>query len=650
MRQAMAVPCIALCCCLADPAAQVVFRAGVDLVEVDAAVVNAEGRPALGLNAADFILRVDGRPRTIESVDYVNAVATSPNDSSVSAAETIRRTARHVLFIVDEGNISAGGGRGAIRAAGRVLAQLGPRDRIGVLTIPSGPAVDFTEAHEPIQAALNKIVGHASTASGTGDYSLNDQELFAFDIGGTNDDRILQQRVLARECPQTMPPERREVCESSLRSDAQDRLDSIRERTRDALGQLEKVFRALGGMAGAKSVIFVSEGLLMRPDHRDDRVIETLGAQAATAGVRFYAVLLDSPTVDASDAGARARPPSQLPQDRTIREDGLSALATTSGGVFVRITAAPDAAFQRLGTSLSGFYVVAFRVLPTDGEGPHQIKLASARTDLSVHARSQFVKPSATAHAAPARTPPANTTFSSLKIDKTTLRLATRSIPDTDGRIRLVLSVDVLDPAANPVSALALGYKLKAGDRILADTGRIVPVVRDVDGARPISYVAFQGLTPGQYKLDVSASDGTKHTAFVSHPLVASLHTIGAYRLSDLFLAASAPNDLGPFPTPAVPVISTGEAVMGVDVAAPDAAALAGAAVLFAIVTKEGTEAQAGPAQPLAVNGPLDQFVRATLQVPNGGHTEYIGRATLLVNGTSLGQIDAPFRVVYSGK
>jgi hypothetical protein len=145
--------------------------------------------------------------------------------------------------------------------------------------------------------------------------------------------------------------------------------------------------------------------------------------------------------------------------------------------------------------------------------------------------------------------------------------------------------------------------------------------------------------------LDVSASDGTKHAAFVSHPVVASLHTIGAYRVSDLFLAASASNDQGPFPTPAVLVVSTGRVVMGVDVAAPDAAALAGAAVQFAIVTKEGTEAQTGTVQPLTTSGPLDQFVRGTLQVPNGGTTDYVARATLLLNGTSLGQIDVPFRV-----
>jgi VWFA-related protein len=647
MRQALIGACAGLALWLARPTAQVVFRGGVDLVEVDAIVVSADGRPALGLTAADFALKVDGQLRSIESVEYIDAATTTPGASRGSMTLTGRAAARHVLFVVDQGNISAGGGRRAISAASRVLDQLGRSDRIGVLSIPSGPTVDFTERHEPVRAALGQIVGHASLASGTGDYSLNDQELFAFDVGASPDDRSTQQAVLVRECPLTMPPSRREACVDSLRAEAQDRLDAIRERSRAALTQLDKVFRSLARMAGPKIVIFVSEGLLMRPDHRDDGTIRALGAQAATAGVTFFAVLLDGPTMDVADAGRRERPPSSLSQDRTIREDGLKALAVVSGGLLIRITAAPDAAFQRLGNTLSGFYAIAFRVLPADRDGPHEVQVTTALKGVSLYARSQFVKtPVAVSVAAPPRAAAVKSTFSSLKIDKTTLRVATRSIPDAGGRIRLVFSVDVLDQAANPISALALGYKLKAGNRVVADTGRIVPVTHGANGsADPISYVAFQGLAPGQYQLELSASDGTKHTAFVSHPVVADLHTIGAYRVSDLFLAASAPNEQGPFPSPAVAVISSGEAVMGVEVTATDAAALAGLAVQFAVVKPEGAEVETGPIQPLAANGMLDQFIRATIRVPTAGANDLVARAMLLLDGTRLGQVDAPFRV-----
>jgi VWFA-related protein len=646
MRSALIGACIGVVCCLARPAGQVVFRGGVDLVEIDAVVVNGDGRPALGLTAKDFTLRVDGQPRPIESVEFFDARAASTKESSATT-ETLRRTAsRHVLFVVDEGNISAGGGRRAVSAASRMLDQLGPSDRIGVLSIPSGPSVDFTDSHEPVRAALQKVVGRASSAAEAGEFNLNDQELFAFDVGQSMNDRTTQQNVLVRECPLTMPPQRREACEGSLRSEAQGRLEGIRERSRATIAQLDKLFRSLARMSGPKVVILVSEGLLMRPDHRDDGVITTLGAQAAATDVMFYAVLLDGPTIDV-DAGGRPRPPSSLQQDRTIREDGLSALAGASGGVLVRVTAAPDAAFERLGHALSGFYIVAFRVLPGDRDGPHQVQLTSSAAGASLHARTQFVKTPVVARTAmPARTSSVKPSFSTMKMDKTTLQVATRSIADANGRVRIVFSLDVLDQAANPVSALALGYKLKAGDRVVAETGQVVPVTHGADGrAEPVSYVAFQGLAPGQYKLEVSASDGSKHTAFVTHPVVANLHAVGAFRLSDLFLAAVAPNAQGPFPSPASVVTSTGEVVMGIDVTAPDASTLADATVQFTILSQDGAELQAGPVLPLAAGGPLNQFVRTTLQVPSGAANDCIARAVLLLNGTRLGEVDAPFRV-----
>ena len=48
---------------LAGHAQEPVFRAGVDLVTVDAIVVDKDGRPVTGLTADDFILTVDGKPR-----------------------------------------------------------------------------------------------------------------------------------------------------------------------------------------------------------------------------------------------------------------------------------------------------------------------------------------------------------------------------------------------------------------------------------------------------------------------------------------------------------------------------------------------------------------------------------------------------------
>src|SRR5262249_41548414 len=155
-----------------------------------------------------------------------------------------------------------------------------------------------------------------------------------------------------------------------------------------------------------------------------------------------------------------------------------------------------------------------FRVLPSDREGTHKIQVATSNGKLSVVARSEFAVPAAprpalTAErtAAAVRPPRRRETVSSVSVDKIRLRAATHALADTNGAVRIRLIVDVHAPAAAPASALALGYKLAAGDRIVAEDGRVVPVVRDGTGdAAPVSYIAFRNVPPGRYSLRLSAS------------------------------------------------------------------------------------------------------------------------------------------------
>jgi VWFA-related protein len=649
--------------------AQTRFRAGVDMVEADAVVLDGTGRPVRGLTIADFTLSVDGQARPIESVDYVDAGEAgvrSGNEAANSADRAPQRRAdRHVIFVIDEGNISAGGGKAAIASAQRMLDRLGPADRIALLTLPTGPSVEFTTEHAPVRAALDRSVGRAARPTGADDFDLSLVEVFAFDIGATVDERALQQKILMRECPPAMPPGRRELCEDSLRAEAQARLESYRERGRATVGGLDKLFRALSRMQGPKIVVLVSEGLLLRPDLRDASVVSQLARLAAASRVTLYSVLLESPLVDAGAALGRERsglPTSTAGQDRAIEEDGLKALTSESGGLLFRAPAAPDEAFRRLADALSGYYLVTFRSTPADTDGPHKIALKATRQSLSVHARAQFVmttaelRPSSAGPGAglragpsagprPVTAPRRSDAASAFTIDKVAVQVATRSIADANGKIRILLSLDVRDPAAHETAALALGYKLRVGDRIVTDSGRVVPVTRGPDGkAQPISYIAFQGLAPGTYELQLSASDGSKHSAFVSHTVSARLHAIGGYTLSDLLIAGSAQSADGPFPVPARPV-ATDQIVTGVEVTAADRAALANTTVRFEVVLAGGRETVAAQDVTLSPGGPLGQFVRATLDLAAASPGEYVARVSIVTAGTSLGAVDAPFQV-----
>ena len=80
------------------------FRAGVDLITVDVAAVDAKGRPVEDLKRGDFVVKVDGKPRPTISAELIKidrgqpAKAVRPADALISTnaapenARPIRRS------------------------------------------------------------------------------------------------------------------------------------------------------------------------------------------------------------------------------------------------------------------------------------------------------------------------------------------------------------------------------------------------------------------------------------------------------------------------------------------------------------------------------------------------------------------------------
>ena len=72
-------------------ARQPTFRSGVELVTVDAAVLDGDGRPVAGLGAEDFRIEVDGRLRRVVSAQFVDL--SKPNEvPSVLSATPVSYT------------------------------------------------------------------------------------------------------------------------------------------------------------------------------------------------------------------------------------------------------------------------------------------------------------------------------------------------------------------------------------------------------------------------------------------------------------------------------------------------------------------------------------------------------------------------------
>ena len=360
---------------------QPVFKSAIDVVEAETVVVDAAGQQVRSLIPSDFSLTIDGREREIASATYIAFAGAGAEDATPSGSRSNNVEGRRLVLAVDEGNITAGSGHGAVLAAQRLVRTLGPADRVALVTLPGGSKIEFTKDVEHVQAALEQVVGRAPRPHG--DFSLSVAELYAFGPGASPLDRQTQQRVIARECSSG-----RADCPDQVQAEAALRLHEMSQRSQATLHALTGVFSGLARLPGRKTVVLISEGLSVRPDNSDAQAIATIGKQAAAARATLYTVLLDGQLIDVSDTRSS---PSRA-EDRAFEEEGLRDLTSRAGGALLRVVGKEDAAFARLAQELAGYYLIAFPVQTGDRDGrTHAIKVTTHRSDLTIRTRAEFI-------------------------------------------------------------------------------------------------------------------------------------------------------------------------------------------------------------------------------------------------------------------
>ena len=139
-----------------------VFRSGVDLLTVQAAVMDKDGRPVRDLQTSDFTVTVNGQPRKVVFARFNGADATgvyapsAPGTAPTTPVPT--PSGRLVMFVVDRDTIRTGSEKPLFEAGSRVLDALAPSDAVGLLGLPTG-GVKPTREHQRVRAGLNEMTG-----------------------------------------------------------------------------------------------------------------------------------------------------------------------------------------------------------------------------------------------------------------------------------------------------------------------------------------------------------------------------------------------------------------------------------------------------------------------------------------------------------
>ena len=384
-----------------------IFRGGTNLVQVDAIVADADGRPVGDLTAADFDVLDDGKPVTIDRVRFLGAEEYA-GDATLAPIrshddeerEASRDDVRVYAIVLDDYHVPRMGELRVIEPLLAFVRALPPTDLLAVYyPLDSVTDVAFSRDRDPVIKAIRAFYGRL------GDYTPK---------------HPVEEEHLRH--PGAIETIRRQIVTSSL----------------------EGLAIHLGGIKqGRKSIIFVSEAFTL-----PDADVRDLYEAANRANVAFYP--LDPRGLTADRAVDRGRTPGQVMAMVTPPREFMRTLALETGGrpIFSNDV---SAALGQVIRDSRAYYLIAYESPHPDDGKFHRVTVRVKRPKATVFARSGYwgyKRGENTIPASPAVAPVSAAVQAA--VDKLADSLRPDSDEPTDGR-RRVLMPRPADPSPAPL-------------------------------------------------------------------------------------------------------------------------------------------------------------------------------------------------------
>lgn len=631
----------------APPAPQLprpAFEAETEIVLVDVNVIDRDARPVPALTAADFELQVNGQPRPIQSVQFISTVPAdatpaTPREAAASSNDTAT-TGRLLLFVVDEGNLRVSSSRSVLRTAQSLFERLAPGDLVGLARLPTGVGnVEFTTDRKRVSDALLKVTGSVTNRAGM--TKVNISEAWALE----NNDSSTWQQAVDRECAGESGAGR-EACASVVEGDARSLLSESSARARGTLSALDGLLAGLTQLKTPINIVMISEGLFVARDRNNMRDI---GRRAAEARATIHVMRPGTSYFDIEDVSA---PGATRFFDDGLLSEGLEQLADQTRGTLSTINASANAAFERLGRELSGYYLLGFEPTDADRRGQeHRIRVQVRPRGLTVRARPTFVlHDAAPTNAAVAAMTPVEQVTEVLRQPLPTRGLPMRvasftSIDGGSAKVRVVISAELGDPVTSekelPIGVIVLDKNDKA---VFSRAGMTTLAPASVRGESPRLILTSLLLDPGDYTLRVAAIDERGRAGSVHHSITARLARMaGGLSVSDLMLVPQPPNG-GELPRPRPSGIIDSETLTAmVEMSGTDAGLLSRSRATIEIADAvDGSALVSVEARHAMRSNNLRAFA-TTLRLGVLPPGEYIARAVLKAPGQPELKLTRPF-------
>lgn len=504
------------------------------LLVVDVSVTRSDGEPVRGLQAGDFSVVVDGRPRRVASVRFIDAAsprvpgAPTGADAGRAAGEPppfssneAGLSGRVVLLVVDEGGIPIGGLRRTAESIEALLEGFGPEDRIGVAALPGpGMVVGFTSDRRRVAEAIKGLSGGASWGGAAATHVIAVLEAFAISRG----DARVYDSVVRRECAGFTGEEDQKRCPGSVRAEARRIVAEAGSRVRQFTAAFGTLLERLRPIDAAKVIIVFSEGLA---SPEAPQALQALAPEVAAVRAAIHAVRLDRAVLEPERAVSFAA------DDRTATTASLDALAGIGRGIVVTAAGSDDPLFRRLARELSAYYLLGLEPDAEDRDGKlHRVEVSVRTQGATVRARPAFVARDDSGDSAALL---AATLLSPVPATALPIRVMAHNLADESPDKVRVLVVGEIDSGLQGGAAVLVGFRLvDPSGNAAASFGQRMQLHAGRSGR--LTFVGGASVVPGRYTLQFAAVRGSRPGS-IEHPVEARLRSAAALRIGDLVLA-----------------------------------------------------------------------------------------------------------------
>ena len=651
------------------------FRAGVDLITIDVAAVDAKGRPVEDLKPGDFVVKVDGKPRPTVSAELIKVERGKPaaaRPSELISTNYAPQNARRIVVAIDQTLITPGALAPLQRTASEFIGRLTPDDYAAFVAFPEpGPRVDFTTDKTRVRKTLEGIIGQPARIF-SGNFNIGLWE--AFSITGAEgpwaksvsvdptDTRPLRAqtpptvlRVLERGCrgmtiDELLQLENRETflqCRRDVFSESMNIVSNARTDATLSLRALERMLRDLAQLDGPKTMIVFSAGLV----NDDPTLLNEAARLAALARTTINVVAVEpersqelrnlpgSPTLSssASQGGLGL-------VDRAFELAGLEIIADRTNGTLFRGVAAGAGIFQRLEAELSAWYLVAVERQPGDPD-TQRVEVDIKRRDVTLRSNRNAVS------ITPSTRRPLDELLnealgSPFTIPGLPLRVSTFAQRDADPtKYRLRVAAEIGQPG-EPSGEFALGYVLTdEKGRVVTSAGSRRPLTPAASGPNQVlQYETSLTAAPGSYLLRFGAVDKDARRGTLVHRVELPALADTEIQTSDL-IVGNLPAEGETLAPRVEPQITTSELAGYLELYLPDKSPA------NVTVSLEIAEGEASP--PLATQSlTLRPGDKSTSQVASGfvpatmTPGRYVARATVSRDGVAVKTLSRPITIV----